>query len=660
MKRLLKYIFLLFLAFLILNMYVVHAADISDDLSNVTQEVEDNKKDESNGTSISLNDEPIVSPVDTNVTIDINGNTTIVPAENTTIDVVLPDANATVSTETNETGDNIHGGEIYDVQKVKVIITKVDPNGKPLSGATLQILDSQGRLVDGCEWVSDGSEHIVFLPDGDYFLHEKSAPLGYEIADDIEFTVKVEIAKINSGVDFVDFPCPDYGGTPMYYVEIAGEKQEVYCINQGWETPDDGSIYDGAIINPTSIRDYTKQTTPVDISSSDVRVAVMSDGPIDVSDQSLGDEELYNKILDIIYHRNIALSVLGERGLTYSTEELRFITEVALKNYTNAGLAERQYGVRATQATLSALDAAGVTYRRYQSNLGYEENETGNYLSYIKYNYRNYVYVPDAALGSDIVKTSYGNGNSFGQMVAGHFNYATRYLVDENGEYVLDGNGKKITVVSHNAKNNPEEREQVARYYELFLYLISDEDPHPDDMHLYVYSSDSTPISDLSANDHDGKYQNLLGVTGYFEKVEQQEMEIEMKNTYSITKDITVEKVWEDNNNFFNLRPNDVTIELYANGELFDSVTLNDVIGWEYTWTGLPVYENNEEIVYTVKEQRVPKYSMEIFENMENFFVVKNSYFGDNPKTADPIVYYVVIFILSLFGLYTSYKKIYN
>ena len=51
---------------------------------------------------------------------------------------------------------------------------------------------------------------------------------------------------------------------------------------------------------------------------------------------------------------------------------------------------------------------------------------------------------------------------------------------------------------------------------------------------------------------------------------------------------------------------------------------------------------------------------MEIFEKMENFFVVTNSYFGDNPKTADPIVYYIVIFILSLFGLYKSYKKLYN
>ena len=672
MKRLLKYIFLLTLILLIFNTCFVHAEETNGNLSNETQNIEVDKEDDSNATITQPELEPTVSPNDTNTTIEVNPvnesneTTEVIPDENTTTGDVegnitlSDDSNSTVTVDENSTDGNIHGGEIYDIQKVKVIISKVGPDGKPVAGATLQILDSERNLYEGMEWVSDGKDHIVFLPDGDYFLHEVSAPLGYEIADDVPIHVEVKVADVTAGVDFVDFPCPDYGGTPMYYVEIAGEKQEVYCINQGWETPDSGSIYDGEILDPVSIRDYTKQTTPVGIDSSKVSEAIMSDGPIDVSDPSLTDEELYNKILNIIYHRNIARSVLGQRGLTYSDEELRYITEVALKNYTNPGIAELQYGVRATAATIAAMDAAGVYYKRYQSGAGLAENENGNYLSYLKYNYRNYVYVPDSALGQDIVRVDYGKGNSFGQMVAGHFNYTTRYLYDENGEVLCYENGTKITVVSHDAKNKQAERDQVARYYELYLFLISDEETHPDDMNLYIYSSDSTPISELSKYDHDGKYQNLLGVTGYYEKVEQQELKVEMQNNYSITKEISVEKVWEDNNNYFNLRPNDVTIELYANGELVSTITLNDVVGWEYTWTGLPVYENNEEIVYTVKEQKVPKYNMEIFEKMENFFVVTNSYFGDNPKTADPIVYYIVIFILSLFGLYKSYKKLYN
>ncbi len=161
------------------------------------------------------------------------------------------------------TDDDIHGGQIFDIQKAKVIITKVDEEGNPLVGAVLQILDSTGKVLE--EWTSDGKEHIIELPDGDYVLHEKEAPEGYDLAEDKPINVKVEIAEINAGADFSQTPCSHYGGTPMYYVEIEGKKHEVYCINQNLETPDENSIYDGEILNATSIRDYTKQTIPVDI-----------------------------------------------------------------------------------------------------------------------------------------------------------------------------------------------------------------------------------------------------------------------------------------------------------------------------------------------------------------------------------------------------------
>ena len=252
-------------------------------------------------------------------------------------------------------------------------------------------------------------------------------------------------------------------------------------------------------------------------------------------------------------------------------------------------------------------------------------------------------------------------------MVAGHFNYRTRYLTDENGEYVYDANGNKITVVSHNAKNNPEEREQVARYYELFLYLISDDDTHPDDMNLYVYSSESTPSSS-SSNDHDGRYQNLSGITGYYELSEQQTLEVVMEDDYSEKRDITVQKVWDDKENYSNARPKNVTIELYADNELIDTVEIDETLDWTYTWYGLnTLNENGNKIEYTVKEKSVDGYSMEITGDMTTVFVVTNSYEGtggddpENPKTADPIVYYVITFVVSLIGMigcmYT-YKKI--
>ena len=557
--------------------------------------------------------------------------------------------NDLAETKENEAPE-LEYGEVFDIQKVKVITTKVDENGDLLAGAKLQILDQNGNVLD--EWVSTTYEHETLLPDGTYILHEVEAPEGYDLAKDEEFTVKVEIATLDAGSDASATPCPHYGGTQMYYVEIEGKKHEVYCINQNWDTPDDMSKYDGEILNFDSIRDYTKQTVPVGLEDEDVTKVIMSDGPVDISDQSLSDQELYNKILDIIYHRHIAAEELGKQGLTYTTEEIRFITEVALKNYTNAGLTERQYNVRATDALLSAFDAAGVVYKTYERN-------GVRYVSYLKHNYRDYVYVPDSQLGQDIVKTDYGKGNSFGQMVAGHWNnYSnTRYLHPDADP----------STQAHNAKNKQEDRDTVARYYTLFEFLISNNNPHPSDMHLYIYSSDTTPL-DPAGNNNDARYQNLLGVTGYFEDVKQQEQRIQMENKYSTEKvEITITKVWEDYDNESKMRPENITISLLANGEKHDAVILSEDNEWSYTFTNLPLYNKGEKIDYTIIEENVPNGYVVFYEgNMKTGFTVRNVLGQgdgepneeppknpeiDNPQTGDNIMLQIEILIISGLGL---------
>ncbi|SHK54166.1 SpaA isopeptide-forming pilin-related protein [Hespellia stercorisuis] len=69
--------------------------------------------------------------------------------------------------------------------------TKVDlTTGEELEGATLQILDKDGTVVE--EWTSTKEAHVVYgLPEGSYTLHEELAPLedGYVSAEDIEFEV---------------------------------------------------------------------------------------------------------------------------------------------------------------------------------------------------------------------------------------------------------------------------------------------------------------------------------------------------------------------------------------------------------------------------------------------------------------------------------------
>ena len=77
--------------------------------------------------------------------------------------------------------------EVTD-ELTKTIIEKVDENGKLLTGAHLQIIDENGNVVR--EFITDGKAYVVEgLAHGTYTLHEVQAPKGYQLADDIQFTV---------------------------------------------------------------------------------------------------------------------------------------------------------------------------------------------------------------------------------------------------------------------------------------------------------------------------------------------------------------------------------------------------------------------------------------------------------------------------------------
>ena len=65
-----------------------------------------------------------------------------------------------------------------------------------------------------------------------------------------------------------------------------------------------------------------------------------------------------------------------------------------------------------------------------------------------------------------------------------------------------------------------------------------------------------------------------------------------------------VEKIWEDNNNEKQKRPESIVVELKIEGKTVQEVTLNEETNWKYTFTNLEKYnELGEEIVYTADEQ---------------------------------------------------------
>ena len=95
---------------------------------------------------------------------------------------------------------------------------------------------------------------------------------------------------------------------------------------------------------------------------------------------------------------------------------------------------------------------------------------------------------------------------------------------------------------------------------------------------------------------------------------------------YNETGEITVKKVWDDNNDKYQRRPSSVTIRLFANDEEVDFITLNADNNWTYTFKDLPKYQSGKvgvEIVYTIKEDAVTNYETTI-----DGFTVTNTYNG--------------------------------
>lgn len=95
-------------------------------------------------------------------------------------------------------------GTVQTVEMIdkQVIVSKEDAGGKEVEGALLQVLDENGNIID--EWTSiDKSHQILGLEEGKtYTLHEDLAPNGYNIVNDIEFTVTEE--KVNQNIKMVD------------------------------------------------------------------------------------------------------------------------------------------------------------------------------------------------------------------------------------------------------------------------------------------------------------------------------------------------------------------------------------------------------------------------------------------------------------------------
>lgn len=94
----------------------------------------------------------------------------------------------------------------------------------------------------------------------------------------------------------------------------------------------------------------------------------------------------------------------------------------------------------------------------------------------------------------------------------------------------------------------------------------------------------------------------------------------------------SVTKVWDDEDDKYNKRPNSVEVQLYADGiECGDPVILNEDNSWSYTWSNLYKYQYNNgvptsyPVIYTVLEKTVDGYTPKVTQD-NGVFTVTNTF----------------------------------
>ena len=139
----------------------------------------------------------------------------------------------------------------------------------------------------------------------------------------------------------------------------------------------------------------------------------------------------------------------------------------------------------------------------------------------------------------------------------------------------------------------------------------------------YSYTLTNLPIGDYTVTETNASLKNYTVSTVYTYSVDGKESKqvstqstisvedgkvttLNITNTYEKqTTSYSVQKVWEDNNNQLQVRPDSVTVQLYADKNPVEgkTVVLSNGNNWKYEWTGLDKYNaDGNKITYSAKE----------------------------------------------------------
>ena len=155
-------------------------------------------------------------------------------------------------------------------------------------------------------------------------------------------------------------------------------------------------------------------------------------------------------------------------------------------------------------------------------------------------------------------------------------------------------------------------------------YTVEEQEKNPGDLHFYT-----TVVGEVIDVDADSKQATI---TNTFEKPDD-------------TTEVTVTKVWDDNNDEAQKRPVSINLQLKNGNATVKEQVVNvsnavsgDTSTWQYTFTDVEKYnDNGQEIVYTVDETEVNHNDLQFYTKKLEGTTVTNTFTQNTDKVEIPI-----------------------
>ena len=547
-----------------------------------------------------------------------------------------------------------------------VYVTVTDETGTPKAGATVQVLDSEGTVV---ETVTNADETFtVFLPAGTYTLKITDAPEGFlPPAEDATITVELTEAEEKDNLVGETVPaeygnplyepyCIGHGGTyrdriESYFIHDEGESVRAYCFNQNYDAPDpadEDAVFKRLVGTPELLYEIAQNKWKG------------YDGTHEMTPQ-----ELYDHVVSIIYHRDYIKNKYG-----FDDHITDLVMAIAIKQYTDGNLDSLRTNDEDGNNMVKRSSEDGTTGSIvYDENGNYQWRPGGSYLgSCVAHgmnepghknnpdyvfpqefkdawheliemtdhpdDYYLYIYYPKVFHDRDYWR-AWSEENYPGAIA----HYANLYYANDpqcmlstfTVEPIRTTLKLRTLTEIEITKTWADENDQdgcrpTADEYTAMVQLYAD---GTDVTETY---KDNRTVTDNGDNTYTVKFTELP-------KYDESDSEITYKikedpvakytadkteagNGETITNrhdveliDIPVEKEWKDGKNADGVRPEKITVRLLADGvEIKVAEITPDADGnWKYTFKDLPKYKDHgTKIKYTISEDEVPEYTTEI------------------------------------------------